>query len=102
MTLPSWGQSAGSISVSYQMLTNGGNNEGLFRAAFMESGSPLPVGDITDGQRYYDFLVSQAGCERAADTLECLRQAPFEVIMKAVNDTPAQLSWQVRVSVVGV
>jgi acetylcholinesterase len=29
------------------MLVNGGNTEGLFRAAFMESGSPLPVGDIT-------------------------------------------------------
>ena len=55
--------------MSYQLLTNGGNNEGLFRAAFMESGSPLPVGDITEGQRYYDFLVSQAGCERAGDIL---------------------------------
>ena len=43
----SWGQSAGSISVSMQMLANGGNTEGLFRAAFMQSGSPLPVGDIT-------------------------------------------------------
>ncbi|KAF8264823.1 Alpha/Beta hydrolase protein, partial [Lactarius quietus] len=42
-----WGQSAGSISVSLQMVTNGGNPEGLFRAAFMQSGSPLPTTDIT-------------------------------------------------------
>ena len=47
LTSPSWGESAGSISVSLQMLTNGGNTEGLFRAAFMQSGSPPPVGDIT-------------------------------------------------------
>ena len=29
------------------MVTNGGNTEGLFRAAFMQSGSPIPIGDIT-------------------------------------------------------
>ncbi|KAF8877142.1 carotenoid ester lipase precursor [Gymnopilus junonius] len=32
-----WGESAGAISVALQMLSNGGNPEGLFRAAFMES-----------------------------------------------------------------
>ena len=31
------------------MLVNGGNTQGLFRGAFMESGAPLPIGDITDG-----------------------------------------------------
>ena len=29
------------------MLTNGGDTEGLFRAAFMQSVSPSPVGNIT-------------------------------------------------------
>ena len=29
------------------MVTNGGNTEGLFRAAFMQSGSPQPITDIT-------------------------------------------------------
>ncbi len=43
----SWGQSSGAISVSLQMLTNGGDTEGLFHAAFMESGFPTPIGDIT-------------------------------------------------------
>ena len=46
-----WGESAGAISVALQMVANGGNTEGLFRAAFMESGFPIPVGDITNGQR---------------------------------------------------
>ena len=48
LTSFSWGQSAGSMSVSLQMVTNGGNTEGLFRAAFMQSGSPIPTSDITD------------------------------------------------------
>ncbi|OCH84265.1 Carboxylesterase, partial [Obba rivulosa] len=39
MEVTIWGKSAGSWSVTNQMLTNGGNTEGLFRAAFMESGS---------------------------------------------------------------
>lgn len=46
----SWGESAGAISVSLHMLANGGNTGGLFRGGFMESGSPIPVGDITNGQ----------------------------------------------------
>ena len=29
------------------MLADGGDTKGLFRAAFMESGSPTPIGDIT-------------------------------------------------------
>lgn len=40
------------------MLHNGGNTDGLFRAAFMQSGSPIPVGDITNGQRCeYSFYL---------------------------------------------
>ena len=57
LTSLSWGESAGSISVSLHMLVNGGNNEGLFRAAFMESGSPLPVGDITHVGAYIPSLL---------------------------------------------
>ena len=44
-----WGESAGAISVALQMLTNGGDPEGLFRAAFMNSGSPVPTGPVEDG-----------------------------------------------------
>jgi hypothetical protein len=43
----SWGERAGAISVSLQMLTNDGNPDGLFRAAFMQSGSHIRTGDIT-------------------------------------------------------
>ncbi|GJE92631.1 carotenoid ester lipase precursor [Phanerochaete sordida] len=89
-----WGQSAGASSVSLQLLTNGGDTEGLFRGAFMESGYPWPVGDITGGQPYYEVLVNETGCRGKADTLQCLREAPCDTLMKAVNDTPSSNSYQ--------
>ena len=90
-----WGESAGSISVAMQMLVSGGDTEGLFRGAFMQSGSPTPTGDFTEGQRYYDALVAATGCSGAVDTLQCLREAPFETLMDAVNHSPSNLSPQV-------
>ncbi|KAF8261992.1 carotenoid ester lipase precursor [Lactarius quietus] len=89
-----WGASAGAVSVSLQMLANGGNTEGLFRAAFMQSGSPLPAGDITNGQPYYDFLVEHTNCSGSYDTLECLRIVPYEELMDAINLTPSVSSYQ--------
>ncbi|KAF8264084.1 alpha beta-hydrolase [Lactarius quietus] len=89
-----WGESAGAISVSLQMLANGGDTGGLFRAAFMQSGSPTPVGDITNGQPYYDFLVERTNCSSSPDTLDCLRTVPYEELMDAINLTPSLLSYQ--------
>ncbi|KAF4576963.1 hypothetical protein EYR36_004947 [Pleurotus pulmonarius] len=51
-----WGESAGAISAALHMVANNGNHEGLFRGAFMQSGSPIPVGDISHGQTYYDAI----------------------------------------------
>ncbi|KAH9968418.1 Alpha/Beta hydrolase protein [Lactifluus volemus] len=64
-----WGESAGAISVALHMLVNNGNQEGLFRGAIMQSGGPVPVGDIEHGQPYYDALVKNAGCGSSSDTL---------------------------------
>ncbi|KAJ7505885.1 Alpha/Beta hydrolase protein [Mycena galericulata] len=89
-----WGESAGAISVSLQMLANGGNTEGLFRAAFMESGSPIPVGSIDNGQKYYDAIVDQTGCSGAADTLACLRTVPYATLKAAQNASPGIFSYQ--------
>ncbi|KAF8264075.1 carotenoid ester lipase precursor [Lactarius quietus] len=87
-----WGQSSGAMSISLHMLVNGGNTEGLFRAAFMQSGSPLPAGDITNGQPYYDFLVEHTNCSDSSDSLECLRTVPYEELMGAINLTPDSTS----------
>ncbi|KAI8986130.1 carotenoid ester lipase precursor [Trametes punicea] len=99
-----WGESAGAISVALQMLTNGGNPDGLFRGAFMQSGSPIPVGDITHGRGDYDTLVAETGCSGAAETLQCLREVPFDTLKKAVDASPGifspqslRLTWLPRV-----
>ncbi|KAF8158420.1 carotenoid ester lipase precursor [Crassisporium funariophilum] len=89
-----WGESAGAISVSLHMLANGGNTQGLFRAAFMQSGAPIPVGDITNGQKYYDAIVSDTGCNSAADTLACLRAVPYPALKAAINKSPGIFSYQ--------
>ncbi|KAG5638889.1 hypothetical protein H0H81_008948 [Sphagnurus paluster] len=91
-----WGQSAGAISTSLHMVANNGNAEGLFRAAFMQSGSPIPVGDITNGQKYYDAIVSQTGCSGSADTLSCLRKVSYATLKAAINKTEAQLKSYVQ------
>ena len=61
----------------------------------MQSGSPIPVGDITHGQKYYDALVRDAGCREALDTLQCLRQLPFSSLKAAVDKAPGIFSYQV-------
>lgn len=89
-----WGESAGAISVALQMVTNGGDTEGLFRGAFMQSGSPIPVGSITDGQKYYDEIVSFTGCSDSDDTLECLRGVELATLVDAINQTPGVFAYQ--------
>ena len=94
----SWGESAGAVSVSLHMVMNNGNHEGLFRAAVMQSGSPSPFGDIEHGQGIYDTVVEKAGCKGARDTLECLRQVPYETYKKATDEAPGIISIRVRVN----
>ncbi|KAF8907652.1 carotenoid ester lipase precursor [Gymnopilus junonius] len=89
-----WGESAGAISVALQLVANGGNNEGLFRAAFMQSGSAMPLGEITEGQPLYDMIVQETGCEGSADTLECIRQLPVDVFKAAINKAPGIFDFQ--------
>ncbi|KAF9234882.1 Alpha/Beta hydrolase protein [Melanogaster broomeanus] len=67
------------------MVTNGGNSDGLFRAAFMQSGSPFFVGDIAHGQKHYDALVDETGCSTASDTLQCLREAPYDMFSRDLS-----------------
>ncbi|KAI0766814.1 Alpha/Beta hydrolase protein [Irpex lacteus] len=85
-----WGQSAGAISAGLHMLANDGNTEGLFHAAFLESGSIAPVGDVTKGQRWYDSLVRQSGCGGTNNTLTCIRETlPAEVIDAVMATDPS-------------
>ncbi|KAM5544433.1 hypothetical protein V8D89_002093 [Ganoderma adspersum] len=73
-----WGPSAGGFSVGAQLVANGGDTEGLFRAAVLSCGTLLPTGDVSTLQSSFDSVAAQAGCASAADKLECLRGLPVE------------------------
>ncbi|TFK27680.1 carotenoid ester lipase precursor [Coprinopsis marcescibilis] len=89
-----WGESAGAISVALHMVAYDGDTQGLFRAGIMQSGAPIPVGDITNGQQYYDFVVSDTGCAGSVDTLECLRRVPYDRLKAAIDKTPSVFAYQ--------
>ncbi|KAG6889632.1 hypothetical protein C0992_004523 [Termitomyces sp. T32_za158] len=76
------------------MIANNGNTEGLFRAGFMQSGSPIPVAGLENGQKYYDALVAQTGCTGASDTLQCLREVPYDKLKAAQDASPGIFAYQ--------
>lgn len=94
-----WGESAGAISVFNQMALYGGNNtykgKPLFRGAIMNSGSIIPADpvDCPKGQEVYDTVVAAAGCSKASDTLQCLRQTDYTTFLNAANSVPGILSY---------
>lgn len=88
-----WGESAGAISVADHLVTNDGDNAGLFRGAVLQSGFAWPTTDIEVGQSVYDGLVASTNCTAARSTLDCLRAAPYDAIMRAVNATPADFGY---------
>ena len=65
----------------------------------MQGGGPLPVGDITHGQPYYDALVTRTGCSDANDTLQCLREVPYDTLLNAVSQSPGPFTYQVGFNV---
>ncbi len=77
------------------MLINNGNQAGLFRGAVMQSGGPIPVGDIEHGQQYYDFMVKETGCSNQQDTLDCLRKVPYTTYKRAMDASPNFFAYQV-------
>jgi len=79
------------------MVAYGGRAEGLYHSAFMQSGAPIPVGDITEGQKYFEFLVSETGCHNETDPLECIRYVPLEKLKAVVDRTANYFSYEVSV-----
>lgn len=88
-----FGESAGAMSTFSQMAAYGGDNlykgRSLFRAAIMQSGSVLPMGNV-DGQRpstTTKSFMSAAGCgdkdTRAA--VDCLRSKTVAELQAAQN-----------------
>ncbi|KAF8154970.1 carotenoid ester lipase precursor [Crassisporium funariophilum] len=96
-----WGESAGAISVGLHLVVNNGNPTGLFHGAFMESGSPIPLTDITTLQPSFDQLVANTNCTGSSNLIQCLRAVPFDALSTAMNQSPnifsfmsLELAWQ--------
>lgn len=64
----------------------GGDNEGLFRGAIMESGAPIPVESEKRGQHSFDVIAEAAGCHNAVDKVACLRAVSFEDLHTATSE----------------
>ncbi|KAJ0165631.1 Lipase 1 [Colletotrichum tanaceti] len=94
-----WGQSAGAISIGHQILAYGGKGaEELFRGGILVSGS---AGFITNMLfpthpnilKSYNDVVNATGCADADHTLECIREAPAEVVLGATRSAPVPAWW---------
>jgi len=62
----------------------------------MQSGGPIPVGDIEHGQQYYDTLVKNAACDNSPDTLERLRSISYERFKYAMDLSPNFFAYSVK------
>ncbi|PYH85256.1 alpha/beta-hydrolase, partial [Aspergillus uvarum CBS 121591] len=74
-----WGQEAGAFSVGLQLLAYAGRDDGLFRAAIAQSGSPMlmwPSVAATNWQPLYEAFLNATNCTDAVSgsTLDCLRR----------------------------
>lgn len=89
-----WGQSAGAASVGIHLLAYNGRDDNLYRSAIMDSGAPIFVSaETTSYQRFYDKLANSTGCNTNVDSLDCLRNLPFEQLNKAVNTSDLSSIW---------
>ncbi|KAF2036738.1 alpha/beta-hydrolase [Setomelanomma holmii] len=65
------GVSAGGSSVALMMAANTGKK--LFAGGIMESGGWVTMRNAEQGQKQYDCLIQDKGCDGASDSLACLR-----------------------------
>ncbi|KAK0484751.1 alpha/beta-hydrolase [Armillaria novae-zelandiae] len=85
-----WGQSAGAGSTMFQVMANGGDNEGLFHAAMGDSPSMnyMPLYSDSYPEELFSRFASLAGCGGlGSNTLTCLRAANSSVLTIAGNAT---------------
>ncbi|EPS45987.1 hypothetical protein H072_45 [Dactylellina haptotyla CBS 200.50] len=85
-----FGESAGAFSVGFQQIAYNGRDDGLFRGAIMQSGSPVmyrPFPFPDTNQKNYDAVIEATGCAEASDSLQCLRAVDVELLNKALNTT---------------
>lgn len=78
-----WGESAGGESVGAHLISYGGRDQGLFRAAIMESANPINpfrYNSPAEWDVYYVAITAAANCSNATDTVACLRAVPSDTL----------------------
>jgi cholinesterase len=82
-----WGESAGGGSVAYQAVLFGGRDDKLFRGIMAES-TYLNANQAnkTYAEANFQRVAAKAGCT-GDDSLECLRQLPFDKLNNVFNTT---------------
>ncbi|OCH92761.1 alpha/beta-hydrolase [Obba rivulosa] len=85
-----WGQSAGAGSTMFHLIANGGDNEGLFRAAMGDSPSLnyLPTPSEGYPTTLFAQFASLAGCS-GSDIMACLRAQNSTTLARAGAETIA-------------
>ncbi|KAM0344506.1 hypothetical protein ACHAPU_007480 [Fusarium lateritium] len=78
-----WGQSGGARGVASQLTAFGGRDDGLFRAAILESATGFhtnfreeDVEGLPSWEKGYKTLLNRTDCDSVEDTLQCLREVP--------------------------
>lgn len=66
-----------------------------YRHLITESGAQVPVGSILNGQEFYDQIAVATNCTNSdpAASLHCLRHAPYNEVIAAIDQTPGFLSY---------
>ncbi|KAJ3716496.1 alpha/beta-hydrolase [Lentinula raphanica] len=80
-----WGESAGAGATMFHLIANGGDQEGLFRAAMGDSSSLsfMPDFDSDYLNGVFDLFAGFAGCTSSSDVMSCLTSADANVIASA-------------------
>ncbi|BGP42593.1 hypothetical protein JCM10449v2_006605 [Rhodotorula kratochvilovae] len=79
-----WGQSAGGMSVTSQLLAYNGRKDGLFRGAIIDSGIfAFQNNTVASQARTWASLLNTTGCTAGVEELACLRSIPYEVYFNA-------------------
>lgn len=71
-----------------------GRDDGLFRAAIMESGNPINYGTFNYNTTDLIQASAQLGCGDASSKLDCLRGIDFNTLNNFINSTSKTFSWK--------
>jgi hypothetical protein len=100
-----FGESAGAISIAMHLLAYSGNlaapysKKPLFRAAIMQSGSPIPVGTAERGQASFDTIAKATNCYGTKDAIACLRAVPYDKLLAATSESLRSIAAITRLTV---